>query len=193
MDLTSQSLLQLARQGSATAWERMYRLYEPFVHGWLLRFGVNRQEVPDLCQDILTTLVEHLPSFRHSGRPGAFRAWLRTVTVNRAQLYWRDQGYRAKAPGGSDFCRLLEQLQDPDSSLSKEWDLQHQRHVLEGLLDGLAAEFEPATLGVFRRVALQGEDVSQVAEAVGMSVGAVYIAKSRVLRRLREEAADLLD
>ena len=87
----------------------------------------------------------------------------------------------------------MQELENPSSGLSAEWDRQHKTHVLRSLLDGLAAEFEPVTLEAFRRVVLHAEAAPQVAAALGVSVGAVYIAKSRVLRRLREEAAELLD
>ncbi len=144
-------------------------------------------------QDILFTLVEQLPRFRHSGQPGAFRAWLRTVATNRVRLCWRTQNYRLQAPGGSEFLVLLAELEDPQSSLSDEWNLDHQRHVLQSLLQELGQEFEPVTLEAFRRVALLDQLPSKVAQDLGMTVGAVYIAKSRVLRRLREEASELLD
>jgi RNA polymerase sigma-70 factor (ECF subfamily) len=185
-------MLQQARQGSAEAWERMHRLYQPFIHGWLRRLAVSEQETPDLCQDILTTLVEKLADFQHNGQPRAFRAWLRTVTVNRARLFWRARIREPQASGGA-FLKNLDELEDPASGLHGEWDRSHRSHILQTLLDRLAGEFEPVTLEAFRRLGLRGEAAPQVAAALGLSVGAVYIAKSRVLRRLREEAADLLD
>jgi RNA polymerase sigma-70 factor (ECF subfamily) len=170
----------------------MMGLYRPFILGWLVRLSVSAEDVPDLCQDILTTVVEQLPRFQHGGQAGAFRAWLRTVTTNRVRLFWRARNHQPQATGGSDFLQMIQDLENPHSALSEEWDREYQRYVLRSLLDSLEAELEPATLEAFRRLGLRGEPAAEVAEALSMSVGAVYIAKSRVLRRLREEAAELL-
>ena len=156
MDLTNQSLLLQARQGSDEAWKRMVDLYRPFIRNWLLRLSISKQDAPDLCQDILTTLVEHLPRFNHNGQPGAFRAWLRTVTTNRARLFWRAHAQQPQSPGGSAFLEIVGELEDPSSALSEEWNRNHQIHVLRSLLERLAVEFEPLTLEAFRRLGLKG-------------------------------------
>lgn len=147
----------------------------------------------DVEQDVLATLVQQLAQFDHNGRPGAFRAWLRTVTTNRVRLSQRTRDDCVQSPGGSDFVRRLAELEDSDSRLSQEWNLDHQRHVLQTLLEQLGKEFEPLTLEAFRRVTLLDQLPPQAARDLGITVGAVYVAKSRVLRRLRELAECLLD
>src|SRR2546421_7649752 len=99
MDLTSTSLLWKASQGLEPAWRSLADLYRPFIVGWLVRSGLDRQDVDDVAQDVLTTLVTELPRFRHSGTTGAFRAWLRTVTVNGARLHWRKARRQPKGTG----------------------------------------------------------------------------------------------
>src|SRR5262249_22112466 len=97
MENTRTSLLGRACEGEESAWRRVVELYQPLIRGWLLRQQVAAQEVEDLTQDVLAVLVKQLPRFEHAGRPGAFRAWLRTVTVNRARAYWRAGSARAAA------------------------------------------------------------------------------------------------
>ena len=87
----------------------------------------------------------------------------------------------------------LRQLEDPNSELNRQWDEEHDQYVLRCLLDVIALEFEASTVQAFRRVALEGASSEQAAQELGLSVGAVYIAKSRVLHRLREQAEGLLD
>jgi RNA polymerase sigma-70 factor (ECF subfamily) len=87
----------------------------------------------------------------------------------------------------------LQQIADPDSDLNRQWDEEHDRYVLGCLLDLVGQEFEPATLRAFRRLALEGASGAEVAEELGLSVAAVYMAKSRVLRRIRQEAEGLID
>jgi RNA polymerase sigma-70 factor (ECF subfamily) len=193
MDNTSLSLLLRAREGEETAWERIVDLYRPLIHGWLLRQGVPPQEADDLSQDVLAILLKELGRFAHAGRPGAFRGWLRTITVNRARAFWRAGSYRARPAGGSDFLQWIEQLADADSPLARAWDEEHDQHVLRRLLALLEQEFEPATVRAFRRLTFDGVSGKEVADELGMSVAAVYGAKSRVLQRLRQEAEGLLD
>ena len=87
----------------------------------------------------------------------------------------------------------MQQLADPDSDLNRQWDEEHDRYVLDCLLDLVEEEFEPATLQAFRRLALDGASGAEVAEELGLSVSAVYVAKSRVLARVRQEAEGLID
>jgi RNA polymerase sigma-70 factor, ECF subfamily len=87
----------------------------------------------------------------------------------------------------------LRQLEDPDSELWHFWEEEHDRHLLRCLLEMMEIEFEPATMLAFRRVALEGTTGVDAAKELGISVGAVYTARSRVLHRLREVAEGLID
>jgi RNA polymerase sigma-70 factor (ECF subfamily) len=87
----------------------------------------------------------------------------------------------------------LQQIADPDSDLNRQWDEEHDRYVIGCLLDMVEEEFEPATLQAFRRLALEGASGAEVAGELGLSVAAVYMAKSRVLQHIRSEAAGLID
>src|SRR5262249_56497591 len=97
---TRQSLLIRAQAGEANAWKDLTDLYRPLILGWLYRQGVPAGDLEDVSQDVLLSVVEHLPAFEHSGRPGAFRSWLRTIACRRTTDYWRDRGGRAPPRGG---------------------------------------------------------------------------------------------
>jgi RNA polymerase sigma-70 factor (ECF subfamily) len=97
------------------------------------------------------------------------------------------------ASDDSGVAAALSQLEDPDSELNRRWDEEHDQYVLRCLLDVLALEFEASTVQAFRRVALEGASSEQAARELGLSVGAVYIAKSRVLSWLRRQAEGLID
>src|SRR5205823_6432422 len=137
---------------------------------------------------ILLTVVKHLPTFQHSGNRGASRSWLRTIVSSRTTDYWRAIDGRAQASGGSGATAALQQIEDPDSDLNRSWDEEHDRYVLNCLLDLVEEEFEPATLRAFRRLALDGASGAETAQELGLSLAAVYVAKSRVLQRIRQEA-----
>lgn len=193
MNETRQSLLLRAQAGQENAWRDLTGLYRPLIIAWLNRQGVPPRDLEDLGQDILLSVVKHLPAFEHSGRRGAFRSWLRTIVCSRTADYWRARGAAAHASGGSDAVAALQQIEDPESDLNRQWDEEHDRYVLDCLLDLVEAEFEPATLQAFRRLALEDAAGAAVASELGMSIAAVYGAKSRVLQRIRQEAEGLID
>jgi len=184
---TSATLLQRLRdRRDAGAWDRLVQLYTPLIRGWLRRHLPQTADVDDLAQQVLTVVVEKLPAFEHSGRAGAFRAWLRTISVNRLRMFWR-----ARPDAGPDPEPVLRQLEDPNSDLSRHWDREHDEHVARRLLDAIERDFQPATWRAFRRVVLDGAEAEAVAAELGMALNTVYAAKSRVLRRLRDEMAGL--
>ena len=101
MDETRESLLLRAQNGQTNAWEDLTDLYRPLILGWLNRQGVPAIDLEDLSQDVLLSVVTHLPTFEHSGQRGAFRTWLRTIVCRRTADYWRAVGTKAQATGGS--------------------------------------------------------------------------------------------
>lgn len=194
MSETSASLLDRLRVApEGEDWSRLVELYAPLIRGWLLRQHLPRQDADDVSQEVLAVLVRRLPDFERQPRPGAFRRWLRTITVNCLRDYWRANKGRPRATGSSDVQEALQQLADPDSGLSKQWEQEHDQHVAKRLLEMIRPHFEATTWEAFRRFALEGEPAEQVATALGMTTNAVFIAKSRVLSRLRQEGAGLLD
>ena len=154
MASTSATLLQrLRNHADASAWGRLVDIYSPLIRSWLRRYNVPDGEADDLTQDILKAVVCHLPGFRHNGRPGAFRSWLRTITVNQARQSWRSGHGRAWP---ARLAAALDELADPASELSLLWDREHDEHVLRRLLEMTKPEFRPATWEAFRRLAIGG-------------------------------------
>jgi RNA polymerase sigma-70 factor (ECF subfamily) len=193
MNETRQSLLLRAQSGAENAWKDLTELYRPLIIAWLNRQGVPAGDLDDLSQDVLLSVVKHLPTFEHSGQRGAFRCWLRAIVCSRTTDYWRAKDAGTQAQGGSGATAALQQIADPDSDLNRQWDEEHDRYVINCLLDLVEEEFEPITLQAFRRLALDGVSGVEAAQALGLSVAAVYVAKSRVLQRIRQEAEGLID
>ena len=193
MNETRQSLLLRAQTGETDAWKDLTDLYRPLILGWLNRQGVPARDLEDLSQEVLLSVVKHLPSFQHSGNRGAFRTWLRTIVCRRAADYWRAIDGDTQARGGSGAAAALQAIADPASELNRQWDEEHDRYVVHCLLDRVEEEFEPITLQAFRRLALDDVSGAEAARELGLSVAAVYVAKSRVLARIRQEAERLID
>jgi len=187
MDSTSSSLLKRLRQPHAEeAWGRFVRLYTPLLFHWARNAGLRRQDAADLVQDVLTLLVRKMPQF-HYDRRKSFRAWLRTVALNK----WREQR-RRRPPAAADGDETLGEVAAPDEMGAFE-ETEYRNHLVRRALHALRGEFPERTWEAFRRYAVDGEDAAAVAASLGLHVGSVYAAKSRVLARLRGELEGLLD
>lgn len=194
MQETSLSLLSRLKQRSdSQSWNRLVKLYSPLLYRWLAYYDIQASDADDLVQEVLTTLTAELPMFEHNGRPGAFRAWLRTTLVNRMRDYWRKRARHPRAIGGSRVDDRLTELADPGTALTQIWNRQHDRHVLRCLLAEIEPEFEPTTWRAFRQFALEGHSAREVAKNLNVTPNAVFIAKSRVLQRLRQEADGVVE
>jgi RNA polymerase sigma-70 factor (ECF subfamily) len=190
---TSVSLLdRLAAAPTDDDWRRLLDLYQPLLRAWLARAGVPPGEADDLTQEVLLVVFRKVGDFERRG-PGAFRAWLRTILAHRVRDYFRGCRNRPAAAGGSDFQRALDELESPDSALSKLWDREHDEHVAASLLRRVQGDFAATTWQAFRRHVLEGEPAARVAQDLGLSLNSVLLAKSRVLKRLRQESAGLIE
>jgi RNA polymerase sigma-70 factor (ECF subfamily) len=194
MSVTSLTLLERLRvQPSAADWQRLHDVYRPLIRGWLTRIPDLRDEKDDLSQDILTVVFREVARFERQ-REGSFRAWLRRVTVNRIRNYWRERARRPQVGlQGSETENFLGLLEDPTSDLAAEWDREHDRHAFDRLLAIVQPDFQPETWEAFRRFALDGMPAAKVASELGISDNAVILAKTRILKRLRDEAGVLLE
>lgn len=191
---TSISLLdRITQQPDAEAWNQLAELYTPVLRSWLRRYDVLAPaDVDDLVQDVLLTVSKELPRFQHSGRPGAFRAWLKSILVNRLRHFWRSRQNRAVAVGGSDFLDLLKQLHDEGTPVSQLWDEEHDRQLIRRLLEIVEPRFAPPTWQAFRLQVLEGLPAETVASELKMPLHSVYAAKSRVLQAMRALAEKLV-
>jgi RNA polymerase sigma-70 factor (ECF subfamily) len=179
-----------AARPDASDWERLQGIYLPLIRRWLGRVPGLGDEAGDLAQEVFLVVVRELPRFERR-REGSFRAWLRKVTVNKARGHWRRRR-RWPAVGLGPAAGFLDRLEAPDSELAREWDQDHDRHVFERLLAIVQPDFHPTTWQAFRRFALDGLPAAHVAAELGLTENAVLQAKSRILKRLRQEAGDLL-
>jgi len=190
---TSASLLErLSEHPDEASWQRLDALYRPLIRSWLLREPALLNDVDDLTQDVMTVLVRELARFRRQ-RAGSFRRWLKTITVHRLQGYLRASRRRAAMNAPLLGSSLSDQLADPNSPLSRQWDEEHNAYVVRRLLELIEGDFAPTTVAAFRRLVFDEADAACVAVELGITVKAVVVAKSKVLSRLRQEARGFLD
>jgi RNA polymerase sigma-70 factor (ECF subfamily) len=188
MNTTSVTLLERLRQpNEPDAWARFVKLYTPLLFYWARRLGLQDQDASDLVQEVFVTLVQKLPEFRYD-RQKNFRSWLRTVMHNK----WRDRGRRpALAVGRGQEAALAERAapDDPDAFGEAEY----RQHLVQRALELMQAEFPPKMWQACWEHVVAGRPAAEVAAELGIAPGTVYVAKSRVMSRLRQELEGLLD
>ncbi len=191
MRTTSLSLLGRVRcDGDDEAWNQLHEMYTPLIRGWLSRHGLTDADADDVTQESLLVLLRKLSSFDHNGRVGAFRKWLRLIVFNCVRDNWKSS--RLRMPLSESGMKVLEQLQDESSELSRGWDAEHDQHLTRELLARIRPQVEPKTWTAFELLTFDEKSPPEVAQLLGISLGAVYTAKSRVLSRLRKASEGLL-
>jgi RNA polymerase sigma-70 factor (ECF subfamily) len=186
---TPVSLLNRLRDtpGDNDAWRCFHDIYRPLLTSWLRRHGLQNHDLDDLLQEILAAVVRALPQFQYDPARGRFRAWLRTILVNRLRQFWRER----QASGGFQLG-VLEQLEDPRADLTHQWDEEHDRHVVGRFLEIVRRDFSATTWQAFER-RMAGEKAASIAAALRLTPNAVHLARSSVLHRLREEMNGLVE
>jgi RNA polymerase sigma factor (sigma-70 family) len=184
---TRASLLFRIRDPSdARAWAEFVRLYAPLLHAYGLKNGLQDSDAADMTQDTLRNVLRAAPEFVYEPSRGSFRGWLFTVARNEIRRSRLKSGRRPQASGDSDVHEMLAAA--PDRSCdADEWDQAYQLNLFHWAANRVRHEFRDATWQAFWRTAVDGEEVEQVARALGLSSGAVYIARSRVTARIRQE------
>jgi RNA polymerase sigma-70 factor (ECF subfamily) len=188
MNTTSPSLLERLRgKGEPQAWNRFTELYTPLLYYWARRLGLQPQDAADLVQEVFAVLVQKLPEFSYD-RGKRFRSWLRTVLVNK----WLDLRRRRNEPPLAGDDSAFADLAVPDD-VAELGGAEYRQNLLRRALELMQAEFQPTTWQACWEYVVEEKPAAEVAKHLGLSVGAVYVAKSRVLSRLRQELAGLMD
>lgn len=189
MNTTSLTLLdRLARGSDQEAWGRFVELYTPLLLAWCKRLGLSDADAADLMQTVFVTLYEKLPEFRYDPTR-SFRAWLKTVLLNS----WRNQARKQRtgtpgAPGVLD----PDLIADTDPRLQLD-EAEYRSHLVRRALTMMQEQFEPTTAKACWEFVVQDRPAQEVAAELDLTVNAVYLAKSRILRHLRRELQWLLD
>ncbi len=191
---TSRSLLLELREGVPAAWERLTSLYAPLVYHWCRAMRLPEQDMPDVFQQVFQSVAAHIHAFRKD-RPGdTFRHWLRAITRNKVRDHYRRDAHQARAAGGTDAQIYFSQLADPaaDAEPDAPDEEGEAGRLLRAALRLVRGQVQEQTWQAFWKVVVEGRTPEQAGEELAMRPGAVRVAKSRVLSRLRAELGDLI-
>src|SRR5579872_4646122 len=185
--LTRASLLVQIRDGANhTAWKEFIQLYGPIVYGFARKRGLQDADAADLMQEVMRSVSSAIGKLDYDRNQGTFRGWLFTITRNKIFNFLSARRVRPQSSGDSTTNRLLQTHPDAKEG-SDEWELEYQRRVAAIAMERVKTEFQESTWRAFWLTAVEGLAAADVAKEVGLSAGAIYVAKSRVLARLKEE------
>jgi len=187
---TRLSLIARVRNRSDTAaWVEFASLYQPLILRVARRAGLQEADAEDIAQDVMRIVANAIPDL--TIRPdGGFRRWLFTTTRNRLTDFFRSAKQRDRGTGDTEVRERLAEV--PAVVEEPDWDREYERNLLNWAAGSIRKEFREATWQAFSRTAIDGRSGHEVATELGMSPGAVHVARSRVLARLKAVIRDHL-
>ena len=185
----SSALLDGVQAQDSQAWDRLVQLYGPVVYEWSRRAGLEPNSAADIVQETFRSVFTAVKGFRRDGDVGTFGGWLRTIVNNKIRDRARRNMSQGRAAGGTDAYRRILEL--PEQAELSDATAVSGFNVARQAIELVKNEYEPKTWQAFWQTTVDGRRADLVAEELGMSVGSVYTAKSRVLRRLREQLTGL--
>jgi RNA polymerase sigma-70 factor (ECF subfamily) len=174
------------------AWSQFVELYAPLVFGYARKHGLQDADAADLTQDVLQAVSGGIRRLDYDPRRGSFRGWLFTVARNKLRNFLAAQQRPGRGAGGAAAQHLLGGLPAREEDQSAWWDQEYERRVFSWAAEQVRGAFQDSTWRAFWQTAVEGRSGPQVARALGMSVAAVYLAKGRVMERLKRLVRETL-
>ncbi len=191
---TRQTLIvKLRDPADAGAWREFVALYQPLVYRLARRQGLQDADAQDLCQEVFRAVARAIERYDLDPARGRFRGWLARITRNLLINFLTRRPYRLRGSGSTSVQELLEAQPADDPSATAVFEDEYRRRVFRWAADEVRGEFSTSSWRAFWLTAVDGRKPADAATELGLSVGAVYIARSRVLARLRARIQQLGD
>jgi RNA polymerase sigma-70 factor (ECF subfamily) len=184
-------LLRIRDSADRQAWSEFVDVYAPLVYGFARKHGLQDADAADLTQDVLRSVAGAVGRFDYSAQRGSFRGWLFTVVRNRLRNFLLARRRHGQATGGEAGRQLLDDV--PAREEADSWERDYQRRLFDWACEQVRQDCQEKTWQAFWRTAVEGHSGQDVARDLGMSTAAVYLAKRRVLERLKEHMAQMQD
>lgn len=187
------TLLERARQRDEGAWATIVKLYSPLVYRWCKRSGMSYHDIENLSQEVFTVAYRKLDRFQKRAESDSFRAWLYTLVKNKRIDWLRQRKKEVDAVGGSQIIKLQQQIPDELTGESEEGDEPYQENLFlyNQAIDLIQQEFSERDRQIIEALLSEHKMPNEIAEEFGISRNTVYIVRSRVLKKMREQFAGL--
>jgi RNA polymerase sigma factor (sigma-70 family) len=182
----SSLLVRLRKPHDEQAWAEFVEIYEPLVYRLARQRGLQDADARELCQEVFVAVSSAIERWQPDPARARFRTWLFRIARNLIVHALVARRRHPPGTGDSNFCDLLEQQPAPDSEEASGFELEYRQQLLTWAAERVRGQFHDTTWEAFWLTSAEGQEVQQVAARLGMSAGAVYVARSRVMARLRE-------
>jgi RNA polymerase sigma-70 factor (ECF subfamily) len=179
-------LIRLRDRTDQSAWNEFVAVYGPVIYRFARNRGLQDADAADMMQDVLRSVTGAIDRLDYDPRQGRFRGWLFTITRNRVMTLLASRQGKARGTGNSDVNSLLAAQPDQHGGPDADWELEYRRSQTAQAMEQVRSEFSDKVWNAFWATAVDARPADEAGRELGMSTGAVYVAKSRVLARLRE-------
>lgn len=172
----------------SVAWNEFVALYGPMIINFCRKRGVAEHDIEDIAQEVLSALSQAIRDFEYDPQKGTFRSWMYRFVRNRLSRHWRwQQRHPDRGSGRTTVQRMVEnQESDDEITQEQEWESEYRRRMFAWAAERVREEVKPQTWQAFEQVAIQNLDVETVASNLSIKPGAVYVAKSRIIAKMKE-------
>ena len=174
------------------AWRQFANLYDPFIYRQARRYGMQHADARETVQEILIAVSKAVCHFEVSPDRGRFRTWLYAVGRNVCLRYLSRLRSREKSGENTEITALLAAVPSRDSLDAQELGLELQRHIFVAISQQIRSEFQPKTWAAFWQTAVENHSIQVAAHGLKMSVGSVYVSRSRVMARLKQRVQEVM-
>ena len=186
------SILERAKLGDQDAFQSISKLYSGLVYYWCREQGLKPEDAEDVGQQVFVAVSRNLKTFRRERAEDSFRAWLRIITKAKIADHYRKTMNREVSIGGEEQWKDLAASEQNDEENAE--DIRRDTAMLyQRAMRFIQGEFAEKNVTAFLMLVVDGLSAKDVSEKLSMSVNEVYLAKSRILKRLHIEFADLID
>lgn len=190
-EMRASLLVRMRDPGDGAAWAEFVQVYEPVVYRLARGQSLQDADARDLTQQVLMAVAGRVERWDPDRSRGSFRGWLFRVARNLIVNLMINRRRHPPGTGDSDVQRLLDEKPAPVGEESARFDVEYRRQLFRWVAQQIRGEFREFTWDAFWQTCVEGVEIKQAAEQLDLSVGAVYIARSRVLARLRERIEQL--
>ena len=192
LDTRATLLLRIRDLKDRTAWSEFVALYTPLLYSYAVKAGLQDADAGDVAQEAMCDVVRSIRAFEYEPTKGSFRGWLLTITRNRIRKRLSPRQQRFAGSGDTAVLQLLhDQPQNSEEMIEQAWTQEYQLRLFHWAAERVRSEFREATWQAFWKTTVENNSIDQAASSLGLSAGAVYVARSRVLARLRTAISEL--
>ena len=180
-------LIRIRDARDQEAWAQFVEIYAPLIYGFARKHGVQDADAADLAQEVLRAVLRGAGRLEYDRKRGSFRGWLFTVVRNKLRTFLSRRKNPGRGTGDTGAHELLKQQPAPEEDAEALWSQEYERRLFTWAAHQVRGQVQESTWQAFWQTAVDGKSGKEVAKSLGMTVAAVYLCKSRVMAKLKEQ------